>query len=62
MVIRRVFDGEITPRFTMPSRSRHLALCAFTALAFITLGRAPRLIVVGARDLRPISVVLETEG
>ena len=46
----------------MPSRCRHLALCAFTALAFITLGRAPRLIVVGARDLRPISVVLETEG
>jgi hypothetical protein len=62
MVIGRVSDGEITPRFPMPTRSRHLALCAFTALAFMTLGRAPRLIVVGARDLRPVSVVLETEG
>jgi hypothetical protein len=46
----------------MSIHTRHLALCALTALAFVTLGRAPRLVVVGARDLRPVSVAIEAEG
>jgi hypothetical protein len=45
----------------MSVHTRHLALCALTALAFVTLGRAPRRVVVGARDLRPASVTIEAD-
>ena len=41
----------------MSRRTRYIALCAFTLVSFVTLGKAPRLVEVGARELRVASIV-----
>jgi hypothetical protein len=36
----------------MSRRTRYIALCACTLVSFMTLGKAPRLVEVGAREMR----------